>query len=160
PDRAAVARLNVSDLGADLPEDRPRPRLGGFHQLRVRGHGADRNRAVGGEVDSLQLLEILEVDQDVRRGRPRLHDVDQRLPAGEGAGAVVLREQAHSVLNARRASVLDLPEKHAIFSSEIPAQVKNPAIAALSRTRVRPACGKNDTLSTQQVSDPGTPDWS
>ena len=49
-------------------------------------------RPVAGELDPLQLVEPVQVDEHVRRGGARLHDVDQRLAAGERAGAVVRRE--------------------------------------------------------------------
>jgi hypothetical protein len=92
-DRAAVPDLDVGDLRADLAENRPGARLARGHDLRVGGHRADLERAVGPELDPFQLLECAEVDQRVRRARARLHHVDQRLSTRERACAVVLREK-------------------------------------------------------------------
>ncbi len=112
-DRAAVADLDVGDRRADLAEDRPGAGLGGCEQLGVGGHRADRQRPVGGEVDALELGEPVQVDEPVGRGRARLHHVDERLSAGERAGAGVLREQAHRLVDGRGAGVRDLPQQHA-----------------------------------------------
>ena len=65
-----------------------------------------------------------EVDEHVGRSGARLHHVDERLAARERASAVVGAEKAQGFLNARRTSVLDLPQEHALFSAESPAQVK------------------------------------
>src|SRR5262249_13856066 len=73
---------------------------------------------------ALQVVQVVEVDEDVRGRGPSLHHVDERLPARERACALVLAEQAHGVLDARRASVLDLPQEHALFTAETPAPVK------------------------------------
>ena len=48
----------------------------------------------------------------VRRGGARLHDVDQRLAAGEGAGAVVLPQDREGLGDGRRLRVFDLPQQH------------------------------------------------
>ena len=124
PDRATVPHLDVGDLRADLAEDRPSPRFRRPDDVRVRRHRTDLDRAVRTEVDSLQLLEVVEVDEDVGRGRSGLHDVDQRLASRERAGPIVLRKETHGIPDARRASVLDLPQEHALFRPESPARVK------------------------------------
>ena len=68
-DRAAVAHLHVGDLGADLAEDRPRPRFGRGDQLGVGDHRAELERPVGAELDPLQLGNPGQVDEHVRAPR-------------------------------------------------------------------------------------------
>ena len=111
-DRAAIPHLHVGDRRADLAEDRPRLRLRRGHELGVRRHRADRQRPVGCELDPAQLVEPVEVDEHVGRRRARLHDVDQRLPAGERAGAVVRREQLQRFRHGPRFGVFDLAQQH------------------------------------------------
>ena len=82
------------------------------HELGVGRHRADRERPVAGELDPAQLLEPVQVDEHVGRGRARLHDVDQRLPAGERAGAVVRGEQLQSLRDRPRLCVFDLAQQH------------------------------------------------
>ena len=60
----------------------------------------------------LQLLEPVQVDEHVGRGGARLHDVDQRLAAGERARAVVRREERERLGDGRRLRVLDLAQQH------------------------------------------------
>ena len=116
-DRAAVPHLDVRDRGRDLGEDRPGDLdLGGRDELRVRHHRADLEQAVGGEADRAQLLEVGEVDQHVGRRRARLHDVHERLTAGERTRSFVRSEQRDRFLHGRRPRVLDLAEKHGVDS--------------------------------------------
>ena len=145
-DRAAVAHLHVGDLGADLAEDRPRACLGGLDDVGVGRHRAELERAVGAELDSAELFQIGKIDEHVGRRGSRFHHVDQRLAACKRARTVVLAEQAQGFLNARWACVLDLPKKHALFSAESPAQVKN--LGALSRGSSR--AGRGPISAAQQ----------
>jgi hypothetical protein len=64
-DRAPVPDLDVSDLGADLAEDRARTRLGRAHDVRVGRHRPDREGSVGGELDALQVVEPVQIDEEV-----------------------------------------------------------------------------------------------
>ena len=69
-DGPPVPHLHVGDLGAHLTEDRARAGLGGCDHFAVRRHRTEDERAVGGELDSPELVEILEVDEDVGRRGP------------------------------------------------------------------------------------------
>src|SRR2546422_6156997 len=109
PDRAPVANLNVGDLVADLAQNWARTRLRGLDDVGVGRHRTELERAVGAELDATQLTDVREVDEDVRRGGTRLHDVDQCLAPGECTSTVVGAEKAQGFLNARGTSVLDLP---------------------------------------------------
>ena len=66
-----------------------------------------------GELDPAQLGEAVDVDEHVGGRRAGLHDVDQRLAAGERAGAVVRGEQLESLRHGLRLRVLDLAQQHA-----------------------------------------------
>src|SRR5438093_4701800 len=123
-DGAAVANLDVGDLIADLAENRARARLCGVDDVGVGRHRTELERPVGTELDATQLTDVCQVDEDVRRGRTRLHHVDQSLATGECTSTVICAKKAHGFLNARGTSVLDLPQEHALFSAETPAQVK------------------------------------
>ena len=113
-DRAPVPHLHVRDLRGHLCEDRARDlHLGREHDLRIRRHRADLE-GVARHGDSAQLVEPVQVDQRVRGGRARLHDVDQRLASGERPRALVGFEQAHRFFDGGRARVLDLTQEHAV----------------------------------------------
>ena len=113
-DRPAVPHLDVGDRRRHLREDRPRHvDLGRGLQLRVRDHRADLEHPVGGEADRRAARR----DRRGRRARPAtaarcLHHVDERLPAGERARAVVRREHRDRLLDRGRACVLDLAQEH------------------------------------------------
>src|SRR5438093_1574640 len=143
-DGAAVANLDVGDLIADLAENRTRARLCGVDDVGVGRHRPELERPVGAELDATQLTDVCQVDEDVRRGRTRLHHVDQSLATGECTSTVICSKKAQGFLNARGTSVLDLPQKHALFSAETPAQVKkqlgsSPAAIATQTERTRSA---------------------
>jgi hypothetical protein len=111
-DRAAIPHLYVRDQRAHLGEDRPRHLdLRRLEQLRVRRHGADLER-VAGDRDRPQLVQPIQVDEDVRRGRAGLHHVDQRLAAGQRAGALVSREEPDRFVHGGRARIFDLAKEH------------------------------------------------
>jgi hypothetical protein len=136
-DRAAVSHLHVRDLGRHLGQDRARLRdLARPDQLGERHHRAELQASVPAAADRAQLLEPVEVDEDVGSGGPGLHHVRQRLPAGERASPVVGPQQANSVVDARRARVLDLGEEHGEDSTLRPAALsRRKAQAAISRSR-------------------------
>ena len=69
-------------------------------------------RAVGAELDPLQLLDAAQVDERVGRAGARLHHVDQRLAAGERARAVVRREQLDRFGERGGPRISDLAKKH------------------------------------------------
>jgi hypothetical protein len=52
----------------------------------------------------------------------------------------VLGKQAQGLVDARWASVLDLPEEHAVFSAESPARVKKEAAPAWGGRLVEVRC--------------------
>ena len=58
-------------------------------------HRADHETAVPSTPDASQLRDRPEVDQDVRGRRARLHDVQERLAAGQWTGVRVLGEEQH-----------------------------------------------------------------
>ena len=117
-DRPAVSHLDVGDRRRYLREDRARHLdLRRPHELRVGDHRADLEHAVGGEADLPELRELAEVDEDVGRGRARLHHVHEGLPAGERPRAVVCAEKRDRFLDGRRACVLDLAQEHAEIQS-------------------------------------------
>ena len=59
-----------------------------------------------------EVLEVGEVDQDIRRGRPRLHHVHERLAASERSRALVPGQQRDRLVDGRRARVFDLSQEH------------------------------------------------
>ena len=79
---------------------------------RVGRHRADLERAVGAELDPLQLRDPVQVDEHVGRRGARLHHVDQGLAAGQGARAVVLRENPECLLERVRLRVPHLAQQH------------------------------------------------
>jgi hypothetical protein len=112
PDRAAIPHLNVGDLGGNLGEDRPRDvHLRGGHDLGVGRHRAEVQR-VAADGDRAQLIEQVQVDQHVRRRRPGLHHVHQRLAACERARPLVRCEKPDRLVHGGRPRVLDLTQEH------------------------------------------------
>ena len=76
------------------------PRIGrarasaGVDDVGVGRHRAELERAVGAELDTARNSPMSgQVDEDVGRRRTRLHDVDQRLAAGECTSTVVGAER-------------------------------------------------------------------
>ena len=119
-DRAPVAHLDVRDLRGHLGEDRPRDLdLGRRHDLRVRRHRAQLER-VARDRDRPQVFEPAQVDEDVRRGRARLHHADERLAAGEGARAFVRRQEPNGLVHRRRPHIFDLTQEHRENLTQIP----------------------------------------
>ena len=93
-DRSAVAHLHVRDSARDLPENRSRARGVVGNKFRVGRHRADLDGTAAEIAHAAQLVEILEIDENVRRGDACLHHVDERLTAGERTRALVLAQQA------------------------------------------------------------------
>ena len=76
----------------------------------VNGERFEREASRRGRANARELVDAVQVDEHVRRRRARLHDVDQRLTAGERARVRVLGEQTHRVRDALGTRVLDLPQ--------------------------------------------------
>src|SRR5205807_291814 len=102
---AAALTMQVPSLPMAMdakPSWRPGAGRGGGDQLGVGRHRADPEGAVRVELDAAERRDPVQVDEHVGRRGPRLHHVDQRLPAGERARVVVLPEEAQRLLDRRR----------------------------------------------------------
>jgi hypothetical protein len=112
-DRAAVSHLDVGDHPRHIGDDGPsRVHLGRVDEVGVRRHRPELEPALGGDADLPQLVERVEIDQHVGRGRARLHDVQERLPAGEGARVGVAGEETDRVLDRGGTRIFHRSQQH------------------------------------------------
>ncbi len=104
-DGTAIAHGRIADQRGEISERRDR-----FLRRSARGHVVVRCRRldghrVGGNVDADEFLDPSEIDHVGRRGKPLLHDRDQRVTAGKILCLRTLREKRRGFVNGGGAMV-------------------------------------------------------
>ena len=106
-DGALVAHRGIADQACEFGQRRDRlADDGGGRDVGVAGGRADHQRAAL-HLDGIEPLDMGEVDQMRRAGKPLLHDRQQRVAAGDHLGVFVLGQQIGGLPNRRRTMIFE-----------------------------------------------------
>ena len=122
-ERAAVADRDMADMRRGLAQQRKMlADQIGREQFAVPRQRAEPHRAVGVRL-AAQLLEVADVDQELRRRQPHVETGEQTLAAGDRHGfAAGVRQHLIGVRQRRRPEIAEVPGLHTIRSTDTPRQ--------------------------------------